>query len=282
MDKVKTYSSGFETLVVYLDKDTPFPDIKPFKRVIVFGGDGTLNSFLNSEKISHQELFYYPIGTLNESAKTSKNSISECLSVNDKKVAYVCACGIFTPLGYNTKTRTKKRIKALAYIFNVIKEYKIQRINANILFEEESELNQGLRKNFEHTLESKENKNAHHNQKTLNGEFSLIMCIKSKICFGFKFNKLYKSQDGFELLSIKSPKHNGLLGKIELFFPLFRCFFIGFKNNFESKNITFKKVYAAKISLDKKTTFCLDGEKADFNDEISVNTTYIEDIQIIN
>lgn len=282
MDKVKTYSSGFETLVVYLDKDMPFPDIKPFKRVIVFGGDGTLNSFLNSEKISHQELFYYPIGTLNESAKNAKNSISECLSVNDKKVAYVCACGIFTPLGYNTKTRTKKRIKALAYIFNVIKEYKIQRINANILFEEESELNQGSRKNFEHTLDSKENQNKCHNKKTLNGEFSLIMCIKSKICFGFKFNKLYKPQDGFEFLSIKSPKHNGLLGKIELFFPLFRCFFIGFKKDFESKNITFKKVYAVKISLDKKTTFCLDGEKADFDDELSVNTTYIEDIQIIN
>ncbi len=106
------------------------------------------------------------------------------------------------------------------------------------------------------------------------------MCIKSKVCFGFKFNKIYNPNDGFELLTIKAPKHNGLIGKIELFFPLFRCFFIGFKKEYESKNILFKKVSSANIILDQKTAFCLDGEKAEFENEISINTTNIQNIRI--
>ncbi len=134
-NKVSELSKGFESFIVYLDKDTPFPDIKEYNRVVVFGGDGTLNSFINKEKGIGQELIYFPIGTLNESAKNSNGIISNCLSVNGKKVAYVSACGIFTPLGYNTKTRFKKRLKALAYIFNVIKEYKVTRIKATVSYE---------------------------------------------------------------------------------------------------------------------------------------------------
>lgn len=280
--KIEELSRGFDSSFVFLDENSPFPDVKGFERVVVFGGDGTLNSILNAEKSQNQEIIFLPIGTLNETAKNSNNSFSECLRVGERKVAYVFATGIFTPLGYNTKTKTKKRFKVFAYIFNVLKEYKIARISASIKMSKPSE------KDLSSNLS--ENKNAR-NLNTLqeesfssniSGEYALIMCIKAKSCFGFKFNKIEYASREFGLLLIKSPKHGGLIGKIELFFPLFRSFFIGFKKEYSSKNISFEKVNAVNLSIKEKTAFCLDGEKAVFENDIQITTEQIQEIKIMN
>lgn len=291
-EKIRKFSLGFEVDVFYLDKNSQFPDITNYQKVVVFGGDGTLNSFLNAKTNENQELIYSPIGTLNESAKNSRGKITNCLTVNDKNIAYVVATGIFTPLGYNTKTQTKKRFKVFAYLFNVIKEYKLIKIKASIGYNSAySKENGNTDYDYNASYKSSINKDIIIDKSTIDdkncdyqflkqGEYSLIMCIKSKSCFGFKFNKICDDSDSFELLTVKAPKHNGLLGKIELFFPLFRCFFIGFKEEYQSKNIEFKKASNVKIILDKKTPFCLDGEKGEFDNSILISIKEINKIDI--
>lgn len=265
--KIEELSKGFEPSLVYLYDNTPFPDIKTYNRVVAFGGDGTLNSLLNAEKNKEQEIIYIPIGTLNEAAKTDGETLSEILSANERNVAYVFACGIFTPLGYNTNIKSKKRLKVFAYIFNVLREYKVIRIKASINISKES-------------IDENKEISANPHKDNYN-EYSLIMCLKSKYCFGFPFNKVRNNSNEFEFLSIKSPKHSGLLGKIELFFPLFRCFFIGFKKEYYSKYVTFEKVKKVSIQLEEKTSFCIDGEKAAFSDNIALTAKEIQSIKIL-
>lgn len=103
------------------------------------------------------------------------------------------------------------------------------------------------------------------------GEFNLIMFIKSPRCFGFHFNKLYDEQDeGGHLLLIPSPKHDGLLGKVEMFFPFFKVFFIGPRKESED-GIIFKRIKSARVSLPHNTTFCVDGERRDHVGDLNLS-----------
>lgn len=280
--KIEKMSKGLlDCTFSYLDENSSFPDIKGFKKVFVFGGDGTLNSILNAEKTLDQGIVYVPIGTLNETAKNSEDSLRHCLSVNGRNVAYVFATGIFTALGYNTKIKTKKRLKVLAYILNVLKEYRIARINASIRLTKLEDKVVSKKQSETVFGESSSDTSQNELSKEALEEYSLIMCIKSKSCFGFKFNKLENSSDEFAFLSIKAPKHDGLLGKIELFLPLFRSFFIGFKKEYSSKSITFERVSFVNLSIKEKTAFCLDGEKAVFENNIQITTRPIQEIKIL-
>ena len=96
------------------------------------------------------------------------------------------------------------------------------------------------------------------------------MFIKSPRCFGFRFNKAYDEQaKSGHLVLIRSPKHDGLVGKIEMFFPFFRTFFIGLKKERNDK-IVFQKFSNMTTYFDLPTDFCKDGEKATIKGNVTV------------
>lgn len=253
---------------VYTRKTLPddeINEIENFEAVAVCGGDGTLGSVL--EKVCKQpiDLFYFPVGTLNDKAKAQRyeKHKSVCPGCSDyassakpvvygvcEKIlsdgkyktvdcdgdvfAYVFAAGSFTPIGYTSEVKNKQKFGILAYVSQIIKEYKPHRIEAHI----------------------RNGKQVH------DGEFTLVMFLKSPRCFGFHFNKAFE-QDGTSghLLAVRSPKHNGLLGKIEMFFPFFRAFFIGLKKEKTKGKIVFEKTYSTYLDLKSNVDFCKDGEK---------------------
>lgn len=240
----QTFGNGFETDVFYVKKNTPTPDLLPYDRIVACGGDGTLNRLVNNKTKQGAQVFYCPYGTLNEVATGKTNTLSDVCIANDKKFAYVLATGIFTPLGYRTKDSHKQKFKAFAYLLNVVKHYKIAHIPAEIT----------------------------QDGNTTNGTYTLILAIDSPKCFGFKFNKAYAHDDNkMHLLLIKSPKRKNIFGKVKIFFPLFRTFFVGFKKEYHSKNVTFVPFENLAITLAQPTDFCMDGELATFDGKIDVS-----------
>lgn len=226
-------------------------NIETFDAIAICGGDGTLSSIL--ERVVHLpiDVFYFPVGTLNDKAKAQryrhKNNdvakpivIGKCKKVganDDENIfTYVLAAGSFTPIGYTTKVEKKKKYGVFAYINKVINEYKPHSINATISF----------------------------NDKSIEGEFSLIMFLKSPRCFGFKFNRAYNLQNtNGHLLAIRTPKGCKIAKYIKMFFPFFRAFFVGFDGNYMSKNIVFESAYNIKLTMNEPYTYCKDGEKLD-------------------
>lgn len=233
---------------VYIDAEhniNMIDEIGGYDSLAVCGGDGTLNSAINAIKNTHVELIYIPTGTLNDTAKSlclAKKLSAENKrirrvdmgSINETMFAYVVAGGTFTPIGYRTKIKNKKRFKVFAYFFEVLREYKICHIKAKVEI----------------------------NGETFEDIYTLMMGINCSRCFGFNFNKLFVHNDGQgQLLLIKAPKGNGLFAKIRLFFPLFRVFFMKMRKEKFGKRlkfITFKKV---KFTFEEPQTFTIDGEK---------------------
>lgn len=168
-------------------------------------------------------------------ANVSKNAASD-YSVEEAErgiFSYVLAAGSFTPIGYAANVRLKKKLGVLAYVFHILKQYKIHRIPAKIRC----------------------------GTKTYEGDFTLVMALKSPRCFGFRFNKAFDPESiSGHLVAIRSPKHGGLLGLIEMFFPFFRVFFLGLKKEREGK-IIFKQIYSCDIQQFEDVAYCRDGEK---------------------
>lgn len=243
---------------LYIDKDNPI-DIKKciegYDALAVCGGDGTFNNAINSIRDKTLEFIYIPCGTLNDSAKTLQ--LTSKLKEDNRKIrkvdigeigntlfSYVAAAGSFTAIGYKTNIRMKKKIKILAYLFEVLREYRVHHIKARI----KTELSE------------------------YNDTYTLIMAINSQRCFGFNFNKMYDHKSGkAHLLLIKAPKGKGLFSKIKIFFPFFRAFFIGFKKPYKSKSIVFEEFSKAKISLDRPCLFTIDGERIDLEGDFDIN-----------
>ncbi len=249
----KVFGRGFEVVRLPIVESTVLSDLSAYDRIVLCGGDGTLNSVINCKKNDGAEIFYCPYGTLNELATGNSHKknyfVNDAGKAGDKIFSYVFACGIFTPLGYIVKNKHKQKYKVFAYLTKVVSQYKICRINATL------------------------NKDGMRDK----GEYILIMAIDSPKCFGFNFNKMFKLDDGLlHLLTIKSPKHNGLLGKIEVFFPLFRAFFIGFKKPYKSKKMTFGEFKHLDITLENKTDFCADGEKVEMGGSFSIDPILLD------
>lgn len=231
-----------------------------FDRLVICGGDGTLNNALNNIKGQNVEVFYYPCGTLNEFSKTIKQKghcvINDAGIINSRIFSYVAATGTFTPLGYVVKEKLKKRLKIFAYIARVIKEFKVYNIAAEISSDSDN----------------------------YKGNYALIMVVDSKRCFGFRFNRLYKPNDDMlHLLLIKSPGKDSFINRVKMFFPFFRAFFIGFSKPYNSKNITFIPIKFIQIQLESEQIFCVDGEKVCEKDNVEIKLTKLDSqITIIN
>lgn len=249
VDKLKkTMLKSYDVRVYHITDGEGFSYV-PCDVLAVFGGDGTLNSVVNMYADKKTKIIYVPSGTLNECAKNADGHFEiKSLGLADEKYfTYVLATGTFTPLGYSVDNKLKRKIKALAYILGVFRELKVYRISAKI--------------------------NA--DGKTQNGVYSLIMAIKSKQCFNLKFNRMYKKTGGIYLLTIAAPKHDKLLGLIELFFPYFRAFFIGFSKEYSSKRIKFLKINNASIAIEDGATFCVDGERRDMPESFNISESSV-------
>ncbi len=230
-----------KTDVVYLPSESA-PDFSGYDTAVVCGGDGTLNHLINSDVPGSMQVYYLPSGTLNEAAHIKRTEpISLVGEADGRLFSYVFAAGTFTPLGYSVGHRSKQRFKALAYVMRVIREYKVARIRAKITVD-------GC--DFE-------------------GEYTLIMVINSPRCFGFRFNRMYSEGGDMCLLTIRSPKAKGIFGKIAIFFPFFRSFFMGYSKPYSSKTIEFCAFKELKLSFDSVPVFCADGERAE-----GMNTTF--------
>jgi len=213
-----------------------------FKAVAILGGDGTLNSVLNKINNLDVKILYLPYGTLNEKShilkKTDHSREIMVGSIGEYVFTYVAAAGTFTPIGYTTKIEHKKKLKSFAYFLQVLKEYRVYNIKANIKVDEQE----------------------------FDGAYTLIMVLKSSRCFKFHFNHLYDStKNTGHILLIKSPGKNNLWNKIKIFFPFFRAFFIGFRKEIEKKNIIFKEFSKVELKFDENTIFDVDGEKKELS-----------------
>lgn len=232
------FGEGFEVDDFIIRSEVVLPDFSQYDRIVVCGGDGTLHGILNCDKKENAEIIYCPSGTLNELAtgnsKQDRYVLRDAGMAGKRMFSYVFACGIFTPLGYVVKSESKKKFKWLAYIARVVGQYKLHRIHARL------------------DVDGRVDED----------DYSLIMAIDSPKCFGLKFNRMYRFDDGLlHVLAIKTPKRRGLLGKIEIFFPLFRAFFIGFGKPYRSKKMFFNECKNLTVTLSEKTDFCADGEK---------------------
>lgn len=226
-----------------------------YSGIAVCGGDGTLNRMINTSLSPCASLYYVPCGTLNEVYGAQKEcTLSLVGSAGDLLFSYVCATGTFTPLGYAVDVSSKKKIKALAYILKVIREYKVWDVKAKI------------------NLDGKK----------LEGDYTLLMLLHSPRCFGFNFNKGYKKGE-MCLLTIKSPGKDNLINRIKIFFPFFRAFFMGFNKPYESKNMLFTPFKRISLTLSSPTPFCVDGEEYKINNTVEVNITKLKNpIKILN
>lgn len=234
-----------------------------FDAVAVCGGDGTLGALLNRAYNRDIEVFYFPAGTLNDRAKSkryehAKSSLPAAgagehsgtpivlgkFKRKDKMAdageeenvfSYVLAAGSFTPIGYMANVGLKKKLGVLAYILHILREYRVHRIPA--------------------VIDCKD--------KSYEGDFTLIMALKSPRCFGFRFNRDFDAEsESGHLIAIRSPKHDGILGSIAMFFPFFRVFFLGLKKEREGK-IIFRRVYSCSILQGEDATYCRDGDAYD-------------------
>lgn len=246
VDAVKTkYAKHDEVTVAEIKTQSDTWSGDGYDKIIACGGDGTLMRAVNKVG-DDQKLLYIPCGTFNESAKATKKKgklrrLDLIGFANKTRFTYVCAAGSFTPIGYDVKEKNKRLFKIFAYLFTVVKHYRIYRIPAEIAVGDVRE----------------------------KGEYTLIMMIHSKRCFGFRFNRMYDKNDpSLYMLTIKSPKHNGLLGAIEMFFPFFRAFFIGFRKEHHGKAVDFMRVDDPVVTLGEKTDFCVDGDKLELDGEV--------------
>lgn len=243
VDKVRSQIGDHSFTSIHLPCNMPL-NLKAYDSLAVCGGDGTLQLIMQEVYSTQKTIYYFPCGTLNDKGKAEKYNHTENRphqvtlgKVDNDVFTYVLAGGAFTDIGYSADQKNKQRLGVLAYILRVVKSYQIHRIKCKISIDEK-----GVKKDYV-------------------GEFNLVMFIKSPRCFGFKFNHAFDEDDtGGHLLLIRSPKHSGIMGKIEMFFPFFRVFFMGMKNEKDGA-IIFKHIDKARLYLSSQTDFCMDGEK---------------------
>lgn len=216
-----------------------------YDTLIVCGGDGTLHNAI--EKCSDKKIVYVPCGTLNETAHTD-NPITSVGKINDRYFSYVTATGSFTEIGFLAKNDRKKKWKALAYLPQVIRSYHSKQIKAELNVDGER----------------------------INGEFTLIMVLKSHRCFGFSFNKSYKKHKGLYLIAIRSFGSDSVKNRVKMFAPFFRVFFVGVSKPQIKRNWMLVPFEKLTVTLDEPQDFCLDGEKRRLAGELRFSAQVLE------
>ena len=236
---VRRYAAEDDVTVCYLRSSDEEYSLEGMQKLIVCGGDGTLHRAIERFGNEDIDLYYLPCGTFNETAKALQGKgilpLPPFAMIGGTPFAYVAATGSFTELGRLANANAKHRFKLFAYFAKVLSAYKVHRIEATI--------------RTPRFVES--------------GAYTLLMISDAPRCFGFRFNRLHKKHPTeMQLLAIKAPARDSLWGRIKMFFPFFRAFFLGFSAPYRSKNVLFASVERAEIELSSPSEFCLDGESA--------------------
>ena len=230
------YAAGDNVQKKYITSPEDTYSVAGFDKLIVCGGDGTLNHALNICRDCDIDVYYFPFGTFNETAKGSRKvpvrELAKLGRIGDVDFAYVAAAGSFTDI-VRVSAKSKRRFKVFAYFSRVLSSYRVHKIHADISCEK---------------YESSD-------------DYTLIMLSNARRCFGFRFNRLHKdNSDELQLITIKAPKKDNLWGRIKMFFPFFRVFFLGFNKESIGKNVRIVSAKNATIRLADPTSFCIDGE----------------------
>lgn len=218
-----------------------------FDRIVISGGDGTLNESINGimkiKKEKRPYLGYIPAGTTNDFAsnlKIPKNMIKAAeIAVSGEKFScdvgcfgeknylYVAAFGAFSDVAYDTPQMNKNYFGQLAYVLEGIKKlHNLKSYKLNVITEE---------KNF-------------------SGEYIFGMASNSNYIAGMKAKSSLNAQlnDGlFEILLIKYPKN--ILDFQMIISDLLT-------QNFSSDNFVLFKTNKAQFVFDKEAPWTIDGE----------------------
>lgn len=216
-----------------------------YDTVVVCGGDGTLRNAI--ERCPDTQIIYAPCGTLNETSHTD-SIVSSVGCVNGTPFGYVCATGSFTEIGYTAKTKTKQCFKAIAYLPQVLKNYRCHKIRAQL------------------TVDGRE----------FCDDYTLLMILKSHRCFGFNFNRSYRLHKGLYILAIKSCGQDCFVNRVKMFFPFFRVFFCGVSNPQIHKRWMLLPFDQLTIQLDGQRDFCLDGELTSLGGKLNIIERHLD------
>lgn len=221
-----------------------------FDRIVVCGGDGTLNEALSGLRQRAEKglelpvLGYLPTGSTNDfaaslgipadpvrAAKIAADGTvfsCDCGDFNGNSFAYVAAFGAFTKVSYATPQQTKNSLGHFAYVLEGIKSLpQIKGIPVTVQTDEE----------------------------TFSGNYLYGMVSNSNSVGGF--NGIYGKtpvslDDGYlEVLLIKEPKT--LADQSELMSDLLRV-------NLNSRHIVFRKAKKAVFICENELAWTLDGE----------------------
>jgi YegS/Rv2252/BmrU family lipid kinase len=216
-----------------------------FERIIVWGGDGTLNETLQGLiKINQNpKIAFIPMGTTNDFARTLKVSFNELdVSKNiDNYIVkqvdmgkcdsdifnYVVSMGLFSKSSYKTSRKWKNRIGKMAYYLNGAKE----------LFHYKS---------YSLKITS--------NEKCIEDKFIYGSISNSKFMGGFPIYRKedIKLDDGkFEVLFVKEPKH--LYSTIILVFKILT-------GNLKDEHICYFRANELQIEALEGIDLSIDGE----------------------
>ena len=215
------------------------------EKLIVWGGDGTLNETLRGLKNSNQEaeIAFIPKGTTNDfghSLKVSFDELAVSKNINSYKVKeidmgtidgqpfnYVVSFGLFSKASFSTSGKWKNRIGKAAYYLNGFKEiFKIKQHKIKLILED----------------------------KTIEDEFIYGSISNSRYMGGFP---VYRKQnvnldDGeLEVLLAKKPKN------------IFTTAIVVIKiltGNLNDEHITFFKTSNLKVKFPYEMDLSVDGE----------------------
>lgn len=143
---IQIFSDSNYEVTVYPTKDRGDATLKvqsltqdEFDRIVVCGGDGTLNEVITGMMTSDLKctIGYIPMGTLNEwssSLKISRNAFNAASDIvngqeidldigkfNDKYFSYIASFGAFTEASYSAPQEVKNVLGQAAYFFEGIK-----------------------------------------------------------------------------------------------------------------------------------------------------------------
>lgn len=221
-----------------------------FDRIVISGGDGTLNEALSGLRrrvetgMTLPELGYLPTGSTNDFAvslgipadpvRAAKIAVDgtvfscDCGDFNGTPFAYVAAFGAFTKVSYATPQQTKNSLGHMAYVLEGIKSLpQIKGIPATVQTEDE----------------------------TFEGSFLYGMVSNSHSVGGlngFYGKSTVSLDDGcLEMVLIKEPKT--LADQSELMTDLLRL-------NLNSRHIIFRKTKKLSVLCEEELAWTLDGE----------------------
>ena len=253
LEIIKTFvSGGFSVEVHPTQKKGEVSEIiseraSEYDRIVVSGGDGTLNECICGLSDISQELRpvigFIPAGTTNDFAsnlkiprdmiKASKIAISgevfscDIGTFNDKHFLYVAAFGAFTDIPYETPQMNKNYLGHLAYLLEGMKKL------TNL-------------KSYKLTVEADGN--------SYTGEYAFGMASNSNYVAGMKTrSKLHAAlNDGlFEVILIKYPKT--LMELQAIISDLLT-------QNFSSNHFEMFRTSSATFTFENETPWTLDGE----------------------